>query len=285
MAIALVVDKFEIMAVPYPVPVNEAERLRTLRSYKILDTKPEERFDELTRLAALICGVPISLISLIDTDRQWFKSRFGLDVEETPRAQAFCTHAIMQPEMFVVPDAMKDERFAHNPLVTGDLHIRFYAGAPLAARDGHLLGTLCVIDHKPHTLTEAQKEALKIVGRLVIANFELRRDLQELRDALAARDAAEGPSGALPANLDEIISGCREWLQTCRRYAREGGTKENLPLVAEFPSNEVLAIIADKLSKAGWSYGYISALDRNGPHNLDCRRAPRRREAFRGASG
>jgi len=190
----------------YPVPANEAERLRTLRSYRILDTKPEERFDELTRLAALICSVPISLISLIDTDRQWFKSRFGLDVEETPRAQAFCTHAIMQPDMFVVPDATKDERFAHNPLVTGGLHIRFYAGAPLAARDGHLLGTLCVIDHEPHTLTQAQKEALKIVGRLVIANFELRRDLQELRDALAARDAAEGSLGQSSAGLEEIIS-------------------------------------------------------------------------------
>ena len=188
------------------MPANEAERLRTLRSYRILDTKPEERFDELTRLAALICGVPISLISLIDTDRQWFKSRYGLDVEETPRAQAFCTHAIMQPDMFVVPDATKDERFAHNPLVTGNPHIRFYAGAPLAARDGHLLGTLCVIDHEPHTLTEAQKEALKIVGRLVIANFELRRDLQELRDALAARDAAEGSLGQSSAGLEEIIS-------------------------------------------------------------------------------
>src|SRR6267154_6467196 len=168
------------------VPINEAERLRPLRSYKILDTKPEERFDELTRLAALICGVPISLIHLIDKDRQWFESRFGLDLQETPWAQAFCTHAIMQPEMFVVPDASQDERFAENPLVTGDLHIRFYAGAPLAARDGHMLGTLCVIDREPHTLTEAQTEALKIVGRLVIANIELRSDFEELKDEVAA---------------------------------------------------------------------------------------------------
>jgi GAF domain-containing protein len=190
----------------YPLPANEVDRLRALRSYKILDTKPEKLFDDLTQLAALICGVPISLISLLDTDRQWFKSRFGLDVKETPRAQAFCTHAIMQPEMFVVPDAAKDERFAQNPLVTGDLHIRFYAGAPLATRDGHLLGTLCVIDHEPHTLTDAQTKALEILSRLVVANFELRRDLQELKDALAVREAAEGPSGQAAAGLDEIIS-------------------------------------------------------------------------------
>ncbi|HLW35798.1 MAG TPA: GAF domain-containing protein [Chthoniobacterales bacterium] len=194
------------MATPYPVPANEGERLRTLRAYKILDTKPEEHFDELTRLAALICGVPISLISLIDSDRQWFKSKFGLDVQETPRAQAFCTHAIMQPELFVVPDATKDERFANNPLVTGDLNIRFYAGEPLAARDGHVLGTLCVIDHVPHTLSDAQKEALKIVGQLVIANFELRRDLQELRDALASTGDGKNPLPESMPNLEEIIS-------------------------------------------------------------------------------
>jgi hypothetical protein len=190
---------------PYPVPANEAERLRTLRAYKILDTKPEARFDELTQLAALICGTPISLISLIDTDRQWFKSRFGLDLRETPRAQAFCTHAIMQPEMFVVPDASKDERFAQNPLVTGDLHVRFYAGAPLAARDGHLLGTICVMDREPHTLTEEQKKALQILGRLVIANIELKSDLQDLRDALA-REARDDTSASSSANLNAIIS-------------------------------------------------------------------------------
>ena len=193
------------MALTYPVPVNEAARLRTLRAYRILDTKPEERFEDLTKLAALICGTPISLISLIDTDRQWFKSRFGLDPEETPRAHAFCTHAIMQPEMFVVPDASKDERFAHNPLVTGDLHVRFYAGAPLAARDGHLLGTICVIDREPHTLTDAQTEALKILGKLVIANIELRSDLQDLRDTLA-REATEDGAVTSPAALEEIIS-------------------------------------------------------------------------------
>jgi two-component system NtrC family sensor kinase len=190
----------------YPVPVNEAERLRTLRSYKILDTKPEERFDELTQLAALICDAPISLISLLDSDRQWFKSRFGLDLEETPRAQAFCTHAIMQPEMFVVPDAAKDKRFAQNPFVTGETHIRLYAGAPLAARDGHLLGTLCVMDRQPHALTDRQRRALEILSHLVIANIELRSDLKELRDALAVRDADEDSFAEADTGLEELIS-------------------------------------------------------------------------------
>jgi GAF domain-containing protein len=189
----------------YPIPRNESERLRALRSYKILDTKPDDRFDELTQLAAIICGVPISLITLIDADRQWFKSKVGLDLQETPRAQAFCTHAIMQPQMFVVPDAAKDERFANNPLVTGEPHIRFYAGSPLATADGHLLGTMCVIDRQPRTLTDEQKRALELLGRQVVANMELRNNLRELKQALAAREAAEGPSGEAAAGLDDII--------------------------------------------------------------------------------
>ena len=194
-----------ITPLAYPTPRDESDRLRALRSYKILDTRPEERFDDLTQLAAIICGVPISLITLIDADRQWFKSKVGLDIQETPRAQAFCTHAIMQPQTFVVPDATQDERFAKNPLVTGDPHIRFYAGAPLATPDGHLLGTMCVIDRKPRTLTDDQKKALELLGRQVIANMELRANLRELKQALAAREAAEGPSGEAAIGLDGII--------------------------------------------------------------------------------
>jgi GAF domain-containing protein len=210
----------------YPIAGNEIERLRTLRSYKILDTKPEERFDDLTQLAALICDAPISLISLIDSDRQWFKSRFGLDMQETPRAQAFCTHAIMQPEMFVVPDAAKDERFAQNPFVTGEAHIRFYAGAPLAARDGHLLGTLCVMDRQPHALTDTQRRALEILSRLVIANIELRSDLQELRDALAVRDADKGSATGADTGLEELISLLHATLSNLEA-AREGRTRSS----------------------------------------------------------
>ena len=210
-----------MIAPSFPIPRNENDRLRALRSYKILDTKPEERFDELTQLAAIICGVPISLITLIDADRQWFKSKVGLEVNETPRAQAFCTHAIMQPQMFEVPDATQDDRFAKNPLVTGDPHIRFYAGAPLATPDGHLLGTMCVIDRQPRTLTAEQKKALEILGRQVVANMELRSNLRELRAALAARDAAEGPSGEAAAGLDDIID-TLETAVSDLRAVREG---------------------------------------------------------------
>jgi len=206
----------------FPLPDNETDRLRALRSCRILDTKPEERFDELTQLAAIICGVPISLISLIDADRQWFKSRYGLDAHETPRAHAFCTHAIMQREMFVVPDATADDRFAQNPLVKG-YHWRFYAGAPLATRDGNLLGTLCVIDHQPRVLTKEQKTALEILARQVIANIELRSNLRELRDALTARDAPEGTSEEAGTGLDELIAELRA-IASSLQAVREGRT-------------------------------------------------------------
>ncbi|HEX7577380.1 MAG TPA: GAF domain-containing protein, partial [Verrucomicrobiae bacterium] len=132
-----------------PLPENESERLNTLRGYQILDTHPEDRFDDLTRLAASICRTPISLISLVDEDRQWFKSKIGVDMCETSREEAFCAHAIMSPELLVVPDASHDPRFAANPLVRGKLHIRFYAGAPLTAPNGHHIGALCVIDRVP----------------------------------------------------------------------------------------------------------------------------------------
>ena len=214
-------QSFGVSRVPYPLPKNEEERLRTLRSYKILDTKPEDRFDELTELAAIICGVPISLMSLIDADRQWFKSKVGLEIQETPRAQAFCTHAIMQPGMFVVPDASKDERFAQNPLVTGETHIRFYAGAPLVSSDGHVLGTMCVIDREPRELTEQQLRALQILSRQVVYHMEMRSNIEELRAGLKARDQASGPSGDAAAGLDQVIAGLEQTTKELKAI-REG---------------------------------------------------------------
>ncbi len=172
-----------------PLPPNEADRLAALQRYQILDTAPEADFDDLTRLAAQICGTPIALISLADAHRQWFKSRFGLGSSETPRDVAFCAHAILQPhELFIVSDSHQDERFQDNPLVTGEPNIRFYAGAPLVTPDQQTLGMLCVVDHIPHALTPAQCDALRVLGRLVIVQLEQRLKIRELEEALGARE-------------------------------------------------------------------------------------------------
>ena len=142
-------------------PANEATRLESLRALQILDTDAEERFDRLTRLAQRMFNVPIALVSLVDANRQWFKSSAGLDATETPRDISFCGHAILGDEVFIVNDASKDCRFNDNPLVTGDPSIRFYAGCPLRAMDGHKLGTLCLIDRKPRKMSEEDIEALQ----------------------------------------------------------------------------------------------------------------------------
>ena len=164
---------------------DEAERLKALHQYRILDTKPEQAFDDLTLIASQICGTPIALISLVDEDRQWFKARIGTDVQETPRSISFCAHAIQEKGIFTVPDALNDDRFRDNPVVKGEPHIRFYAGAPLTTRDGYALGTLCVIDYVPRRLTNEQNNALMALERQVAAQLELRRNLDELRVALS----------------------------------------------------------------------------------------------------
>lgn len=155
---------------------NEKDRLAKLYEFSLLDTLEEEEYDQITKLAANICGVPISLISLIDKDRQWFKSKHGLKVPETPRDFAFCAHAINDPKnTFVVEDSRQDERFFDNPLVVNDPNVVFYAGVPLVTNENLALGTLCVIDSEPKTLSLGQKEALEILAHQVIKLFELRK--------------------------------------------------------------------------------------------------------------
>lgn len=160
---------------PAPLPKNEQKRLHVLWQYDVLDTVPEVLFDDLTELAALICEVPIALISLLDEHRQWFKSKVGLNVTETSRQISFCGHAITQTDLFIVPDAARDRRFADNPLVTHDPKIRFYAGAPLITPDGYALGTLCISDKMPRVLREDQKRALRILARHAVYLLESRR--------------------------------------------------------------------------------------------------------------
>lgn len=176
-----------------PLPQNESARLDSFCQYEILDTDPEDAFDDLTYLAASICDTPVALISLIDAEGQWFKSKVGLDLTSTHRDLAFCSHTILRSDILVVPDALADERFATNSLVTAAPHIRFYAGVPLIMPDGHALGSICVIDVVPRELTSSQIEALQVLGRQTVAQLELRRKLTEaerLTQELRRQEAA-----------------------------------------------------------------------------------------------
>jgi len=199
-----------------PIPQNEAKRLKVLWQYEVLDTVPEELFDDLTELAGRICEAPIALISLVDEKRQWFKSRVGTTLHQTARDISFCSHAIAQSDLFIVPDALRDERFAHSPLVTTDPKIRFYAGAPLITPDGHAMGTLCVIDKVPRKLRLEQKQALRILARHVVSQLELRRRSREL--GVARQEGAE-----YKAELEKLraeLAKARRELARCKATKR-----------------------------------------------------------------
>jgi PAS domain S-box-containing protein len=194
------------MSISAPLPANEAERLAALARYNILDTPAEEEFDDLTTLAAQICGTPIALVSLIDAQRQWFKSRVGLDAEETAREIAFCAHAILGNELLEVSNALEDPRFFDSPLVTGAPDIRFYAGTPLTTAEGFNLGTLCVIDRSPRQLNPQQRDALARLGRQVVRQLELRKSAELHSQQLALQRAMISNAGIAMITTD--TAGC-----------------------------------------------------------------------------
>jgi PAS domain S-box-containing protein len=233
-----------------PLPENEEHRLKILTAYNILDTPPEPQFDDLTNLAAQICQTPIALVSLVDDHRQWFKSTVGVTACETPRGWAFCAHALHEPNLLVVHDAAADKRFATNPLVTSDPHIRFYAGAPLGTKEGVVLGTLCVIDQVPRDLSMDQLDALKALARQVVDQLELRRHVQnqahfieQQQDALIAKQALNdnqkiweliveaAPSGMVMVDRAGKIVLVNQLIQTMFGYSREALIGEPIDLL------------------------------------------------------
>jgi hypothetical protein len=211
-----------------PLDLDEAARQRALDAFRILDTPPEQAYDDIVRLARSICGVPIALVSLVDGQRQWFKAREGLDAQQTPRDVAFCAHAIREPaQVMEVPDARLDPRFSDNPLVTGAPHIRFYAGAPLLTPEGQALGTVCVIDREPRRLSLAQRGSLEALARLTVSLLLARRQsLETIRDGLgqalaSRRDGdARAPSGYAVGILQPRDTGCMDMGSSAALMAR-----------------------------------------------------------------
>ena len=190
------------------IPENEQARLRALSEYRILGTRPEESYDDITRMASLVCGTPIALLSLVDADRQWFKSKVGIDAEETPRDWSFCAHAIHTDQPLIVADALEDDRFIDNPLVCGDPKIRFYAGFPLNNDTSHRIGTLCVIDRKPNHLKDNQLQIMEALSRQVVAFLDLRKRSINLLESFCSEGKPPG-----------IISTC----SYCRKAKDERG--------------------------------------------------------------
>lgn len=180
-----------------------------LRKYEILDSEAEKEFDDLTQLASFICNTPISIVTLIDEDRQWFKSKVGFDATEAPRDTSFCGHVILEDEVMVINDATKDDRFHDNPAVTGEFHLRFYAGAPLIDKSGFKLGSLCVVDRQPRELSKEQIDALKKLSRLVVAQMELRLELKKQieRENIVKINSMQMLHSAKMSTLGEMAGG------------------------------------------------------------------------------
>lgn len=226
------------------IPLNEPQRLAALREYDILDSLPEPAYDAITRLASQICGTPISLITLIDQQRQWFKSNLGLDTQETPRNEAFCAHAILDPNSpLIVEDARLDERFMDNPITIGDPHVVFYAGIPLVTPGGYPMGTLCVIDRKPKQLTTEQLQSLRDLSYQVVLLLELRKQY------IQANQAREEKARFLSTMSHEIRNALSPIIGCSGLLAMEGLTTQQQELVdiLEFSSNTLQSLLNDVL--------------------------------------
>lgn len=223
-----------------PLPTDEAERLQELRSYGVLDTQPEQAFDDITEIARALAETPVAIVSLVDENRQWFKSCLGLDAQETPRNVAFCSHAILQRTPLIVPDALKDPRFADNPLVVAPPHIRFYAGFPLISANGLAVGTLCVIDFKPNAISDGQCTLLQRLARQVVRQMELSRQAGSLRQA-----EAELSQQACPDRADGMEAALAE------RFLPKAVFDDTIDLMLELPAPPSFSLLNIKLRDLG----------------------------------
>ena len=221
-----------------PKPETEEARLVALERYDILDAPRAEEYDEITRLIAQICQVPVAVINLVDRNRQWFVSEVGLGMRETPIDISICAHAILQPGLFIVPDTQADERFADNPLVTGEPYLRFYAGALLKDADGYPLGTLCVLDYVTRELTDDQKNLLQVLARQVMKQLELRRLLREQARIMAEKAHAQ-------ATLDKAYAHEKKIAETLQRSLLLDGNVQAFPGLAVAPVYEAAWSEAD----------------------------------------
>lgn len=264
------------------LPDNEAARLQALEKYQILDTLPESAFDDLTRLAAYICGVPIALVSLIDCDRQWFKSKVGLEISQTPRDISFCAHGILQSDLLIVRDTLQDNRFADNPLVIGEPYARFYAGVPLIDADGFALGTLCVLDIVPRDLSVEQQEALATLSRQVETQLNLRRNVIKLQESIAqyqqadeARQKSEQklalhfqqtPVAVIEWNLNFAIVGWNQAAEIIFGYSHDEAIGRHAAglLVPISARHEVDRVMKDLLAQTGGTFNTNANLTKAG---------------------
>lgn len=266
---------------------DEEERLASLRSYEILDTGAEAEFDEITRVVSEVCNMPVSLISLVDTDRQWFKAKTGVDLRETPLEASVCAHGILQSDVFEIEDLTKDIRTVDNPLVTGAPHARFYAGAPITNDEGRSLGMLCVLDYQPRKLAQAQRDLLRIMSRLVVRQMELRKILRTERaahtlvqDVLAKANVLLERNDTLRREIDHRVK--NSLAQVAGFLAMQERSHREEPLVARplaDARNRVMAVVQvhdhlhrsaedDKASVKGFLSNLAHQVSQNRPPQL-----------------